>query len=56
MDASGSCDSSHIVSCSTDKSVILWDVTTGQPVRRFRGHASAVKCVKVCVLNFLIKK
>lgn len=46
LDACGSCDSSHIVSCSSDKSVILWDVSTGQPIRRIRGHAATVTCVK----------
>lgn len=46
LDAAGSCDSSQIVSCSSDKSVIVWDVSTGQPLRRLRGHASTVTCVK----------
>jgi mitogen-activated protein kinase organizer 1 len=26
--------------------VVLWDVSTGQAVRRYRGHASRVSCVK----------
>lgn len=26
--------------------MILWNVSTGQPLRRLRGHASAVTCVK----------
>lgn len=46
LDAAGSCDSSQILSGSVDKSVILWDVTTGLPTRRLRGHASGVSCVK----------
>lgn len=45
-DASGSCDSCHIVSASLDKSIIYWDVSTGQPVRRLRSHAGGVNCVK----------
>jgi mitogen-activated protein kinase organizer 1 len=46
LDAAASCDSSQIISCSVDKSVILWDVSTGQPLRRLRGHASNVSCIK----------
>ncbi|XP_070167880.1 WD repeat domain-containing protein 83 isoform X2 [Polyergus mexicanus] len=46
MDGCASCDSSQIVSCGLDKSVILWDVATGMPVRRFRGHAGPVTTVK----------
>lgn len=46
LDAQGSCDSCHIVSASRDKSIIYWDVTTGQPVRRLRQHAADVYCVK----------
>ncbi|KAL0279671.1 UNVERIFIED_CONTAM: hypothetical protein PYX00_001176 [Menopon gallinae] len=37
---------SHIVSCGADKTVILWDVGTGQIIKRFRGHAGKVSCVK----------
>lgn len=46
MDAAGSCDSGQIASASADKSVILWDVSTGQSTRRFRGHQSGVLSVK----------
>lgn len=28
-----------------DKSIIYWDVSTGAPIRRLRGHAGGVKCV-----------
>jgi mitogen-activated protein kinase organizer 1 len=45
-DAVGSCDSSFILSGSSDKSIIYWDVATGLPVRRLRTHAGAVSCVK----------
>lgn len=45
-DAVGSCDSSFILSGSSDKSIIYWDVSTGLPVRRLRTHAGAVSCVK----------
>uniref|UniRef100_A0A182IU96 Uncharacterized protein n=1 Tax=Anopheles atroparvus TaxID=41427 RepID=A0A182IU96_ANOAO len=46
MDAAGSCESSYIVSASLDKSVIYWDVSTGLPVRRLRGHAGGVTCIR----------
>lgn len=26
--------------------MIYWDVSSGQPLRRFRGHAGRVTCVK----------
>lgn len=45
-DAAGSCDSCHIVSSSIDKSIIYWDVSTGQPLRRLRVHAGGVNCVR----------
>lgn len=45
-DATGSCESSFILSGSADKSIIYWDVATGLPVRRLRTHAGAVTCVK----------
>ena len=45
-DAVGSCESSFILSGSSDKSIIYWDVATGLPVRRLRTHAGAVSCVK----------
>lgn len=45
-DAVGSCDSSFILSGSSDKSIIYWDVSTGLPVRRLRTHDGAVSCVK----------
>ena len=35
-DAIGSCDSCHILSASLDRSIIYWDVTTAQPLRRLR--------------------
>lgn len=32
-------DNSQICSCSSDKTVILWDVASGQVTRKLRGHA-----------------
>lgn len=46
MDSSASCDSSQIVSCGLDKSVILWDVASGTPIRRLRGHVGPVNTVR----------
>lgn len=44
-DAIGSCDSCHILSGSLDRSIIYWDVTTAQPLRRLRCHAGGVSCI-----------
>lgn len=44
-EAIGSCDSCHILSGSLDRSLIYWDVTTAQPLRRLRCHAGGVTCV-----------
>jgi hypothetical protein len=38
LDCQGSCDNSQLVSCSMDKSVVLWDVTSGNFSRKWRGH------------------
>jgi mitogen-activated protein kinase organizer 1 len=46
LDATGSCDSSFILSGSTDKSIIYWDVSTALPVRRIRTHVAGITCVK----------
>lgn len=40
------CFNSQIVSCGADKTVIIWDVSSGTPLRRLRGHASNVTCVR----------
>ncbi|NXO73890.1 WDR83 protein, partial [Phainopepla nitens] len=42
----GSFDNSPICSGGADKAVALWDVTTGQVVRKYRGHAGKVNCVQ----------
>lgn len=38
-------DNSQICSCSSDKTVILWDVATGQVTRKLRGHAGVSSAV-----------
>ena len=40
LDAVGSSDNSRLASCGGDKTVVQWDITTGQIIRRFRGHTS----------------
>ncbi|CAB4060415.1 SAMD8 [Lepeophtheirus salmonis] len=42
LDARGSCDNSQIASCGMDKTVILWDVSIGTALRKWRGHAGTV--------------
>ncbi|NXK15776.1 WDR83 protein, partial [Herpetotheres cachinnans] len=39
-------DNSQLCSCGADKTVVLWDVATGQVVRKYRGHAGKVNCVQ----------
>jgi mitogen-activated protein kinase organizer 1 len=45
LDAVSSNDNANIVSGGTDKTVILWDVSSSEPVRRMRGHYGNVNCV-----------
>ncbi|RUO96637.1 WD40-repeat-containing domain protein [Jimgerdemannia flammicorona] len=42
MELNWSRDGSHIFTCSTDKTLGLWDVVTGQRVKKFKGHTSFV--------------
>jgi len=46
-------DSSRLASCSADRTVILWDVTTGQIIRRYRGHlaVSSVQYSFCCYIS-----
>ena len=51
-DASSSRDNSKLASVGGDKGVFVWDVKTGQTVRRFIGHdAFGVNCVKFLLGN-----
>ena len=45
VDCSG--DSERLISSSMDKQVLLWDVENTTIMRRFRGHAGQVNCVKM---------
>ena len=40
-----SCDATHVVSGSEDKSVRVWDATTGKLKCILEGHSEAVTCV-----------
>lgn len=40
-------DNSRFVSCGSDKTLIYWDVATGQPIRKLRGHSSRINCVRL---------
>ena len=35
LDCKSTCDNSQIVSCGVDKTIILWDVSTGAPQRKW---------------------
>lgn len=44
--ATSSFDNSSLCSGGGDKAVVLWDVASGQVVRKFRGHAGKVNTVQ----------
>lgn len=54
MDACSSCDQSQIASCSVDKSIIVWDVMAGTPVRRLRCHTGIVTTVRFNEMSTII--
>lgn len=37
----------HLMASSTDKTIVTFDITTGQVVKRHRGHQGIVNCVDV---------
>jgi G protein beta subunit-like protein len=44
-DAVFSADSSYLVTASSDRSALLWNLRTGTPVRQYTDHDYAVTCV-----------
>ncbi|KAJ2725837.1 TOR complex subunit lst8 [Coemansia sp. Benny D115] len=44
-DAAFSSDSGYLVTVSTDTRAALWDVSTGDIIREFKGHSKGVVCV-----------
>lgn len=44
-------DSSQVCSCSSDKTVILWDVGSGNVTRKLRGHAGVRTFYFICNLS-----
>ncbi|KAJ2080315.1 TOR complex subunit lst8, partial [Coemansia sp. S100] len=44
-DAAFSSDSGYLVTVSSDMRAALWDVSSGQVIREFKGHGKALVCV-----------
>lgn len=40
-------DSKYILTASDDKTIIIWEIESGKPLRTYRGHTSYVFCVNV---------
>lgn len=58
-----SADNARFASCGGDKAAFLWDVTTGDVIRKFPGHEGAqrfakhnfaVICILICVFLFCV--
>jgi WD40 repeat protein len=49
LDVRGSCDNSQLVSCGKDKLVVVWDVSSGSALRKYRG----IKFVSAYRNNFM---
>lgn len=46
MELHFSSDGSHIYTASTDHTLGLWDISTGQRVKKFKGHTTFVNSVQ----------
>lgn len=46
LEAHFSTDGSYVYTCSTDKTLAIWDICTGQRVRRLKGHGSFVNSMQ----------
>jgi WD40 repeat protein len=54
LDVRGSCDNSQLVSCSKDKLVVVWDVTSGSALRKYRGNLNNKKVqLNTCIVGVL---
>jgi len=42
-----SSDGKRVISASRDKTLILWDVESGEPIRTFKGHSYVVNAVSI---------
>lgn len=51
LDAQGSGDNSQICSGGMDKTVVLFDVSSGQALRKYRGHAGELCFLNIEILN-----
>uniref|UniRef100_A0A1A9X086 U5 small nuclear ribonucleoprotein 40 kDa protein n=1 Tax=Glossina brevipalpis TaxID=37001 RepID=A0A1A9X086_9MUSC len=45
LEAHFNTDGSQIFTCSTDKTLAIWDIVTGQRIRRLKGHSNFVNTV-----------
>ena len=46
MEAHFNTDGSNIYTCSTDKTLAIWDIMTGQRIRKLKGHSTFVNSVQ----------
>lgn len=46
MELHFSSDGSHIYTASTDHTLGLWDIATGQRIKKFKGHTTFVNSVQ----------
>ena len=44
-------DSTHVYSCSDDKTARCWDLPTGKELRAFSGHEDFVRAIQICESN-----
>ena len=38
--------SNHLVSCSEDKTIRIWNLSSNQCIRVLKGHANSVRCIR----------
>jgi len=47
MDLKFAKDSTEVVTCATDKSIMIWDIQVGERVKKYKGHTGYVNSVDV---------